>query len=216
MEALLAVVQEVELVSDQSWWSENASSVLLAVAAIGAAFLAAWVANRNHKRQLAHDRDLQNQDHIREVIDAASLSATDAHAALGDYVFSEGGTEEWRSDLFNDAQGKINAIKNLTYRLKIRLGEDSEIAKKHDAICDELQNLLDDEVKQRGGDRAGESSGSLADDDAEVARWAPIRVTFREFREQCYARFNEQPKPSLSEKFRTIRHSWAGKVRTVR
>ena len=216
MRVLLAVIREVELVSDESWWSENAGSILLAVAAASAACLAAYVANRNHKRQLAHDRDIQNQDHIREVIDAADVSLTDAHSALNEYVFSGGGSEDWRNDLYCEAQGKINAISNLTHRLRVRLGEDSEIAMTHDVICDALQDVLDDELKRRGGNGGSESSGLTRDDEVEVARWAPVKAGFLEFRKECYAWFNSQPEQSFRQRIRTKRSVWAARIRAVR
>jgi ABC-type nickel/cobalt efflux system permease component RcnA len=68
---VLAVIQKVELVGGESWWSHNAGSILVGIAAIIAAGLAAYVSVRNHKQQLAHDRDVRDRDATRESIDQA-------------------------------------------------------------------------------------------------------------------------------------------------
>ena len=216
MEALIAVVQEVELVSNESWWSENIGPLVVAGAAVFAASLAAWIADRNHKRQLVHDRDLQNQDHIREVLDAANVSATDAHESVNDYLYTTGGSGTSRGELFNDAQAKINAINNLTHRLRVRLGEDSEIAKKHEAIGNALQTAVDDEVARRGGSHQAASTGASVEDEAEQIRWTPVKAAFREFRHECHDWFGGRPAQSFAQRLRTRKHSLAARMKAVR
>ena len=56
----IAAVQQVELVSGESWWHQNSGSLVLAVAAVTAAVVAAYVAIHNQRQQLAHDRFLRN------------------------------------------------------------------------------------------------------------------------------------------------------------
>jgi hypothetical protein len=65
----LAHTHQVELVNNESWWSQNSGSIFLAVAAILAAGLAAYVATRNHRQELQHDRKMRNREATREVID---------------------------------------------------------------------------------------------------------------------------------------------------
>lgn len=61
---------EVKLVG-QDWIIGLVGPTLLAIAAIVAASLAAYVASRNHREQLDHDRALRERDHTRNVLDAA-------------------------------------------------------------------------------------------------------------------------------------------------
>jgi len=197
----LAAIQEVELVSDESWLRENLGSVLIAVAAIFAAALAAWVANRNHKRQLTSERILQRQDHIREVVDAASVTLAEAHAAVHEYRFTQGGSAQGRSDLFDEAQDKINAINHQSHRLKIRFGEEHEIPAANERVGDELQVLLDDSVARRGGIHGADTT-LAPKDPGEEERWASIRAAFKEFREKCFTWFEarEARRPSLGDR----------------
>lgn len=57
--------------SGESWINHNSGSLLVALAAIVAASLAAYTANRRHGEQLAHDREMRNRDHTRDTLDAA-------------------------------------------------------------------------------------------------------------------------------------------------
>lgn len=96
MGGLIAGVQKVELVGGESWLSHDLGSILLAVAAITAAGLAAWVATRNHRQQLEHDRSLRKEDHIRDTIDAAVASANDALLTINGFLSNVQTTEVWR------------------------------------------------------------------------------------------------------------------------
>lgn len=64
--------------ASESWWDQNAGSLFIAVAAMVAAGLAAFVSIWNTKRQLAHDRELRHFDHIRDTIDGALSIVTEA------------------------------------------------------------------------------------------------------------------------------------------
>jgi hypothetical protein len=68
---------EVEQVGG-SFWEGLIGPVLIALAAIFAAGLAAWVARRNHAQQLAHDRELRDLSHARQSLAAAVESIADA------------------------------------------------------------------------------------------------------------------------------------------
>lgn len=191
MEALLGVIQEVELVSDQSWLSENLGSVVVAVAAITAAFLAAWVANRNHKGQLAHDRFLQNQEDTRAVMDAAVEAMSDASEAFTDYVYM-GGSDTERFELHNTAQEKINGVKYMTDRLRLRMGEKHEITEKHREVAAELQEVLKVEIERRGGHVAPQEPPN-----SETARkeiWASVKAPHDEFCRACHSWLSEASK----------------------
>lgn len=216
MVTLLAAIQEVELVSDESWLRENLGPLLLAVAAVFAAALAAWVASRNHKRQLMNDRILQRQDHIREVVDAASVTLADAHFAVQEYRFDIGvhgdgldqaGMEQKRAELFVDAQDKIDAIKHQSHRLRIRFGEEHEIPAANERAGDELQAMLDDSVAKRGGNYTDASTLS-PEDPGEEERWSSsVNAAFREFRKKCFTWFEGRPskRPSLGDRLRSVR-----------
>ena len=67
----LAAIQKVELVGGESWWSHNLGSLVVGVAAIVAAGLAAYISVRNHKQQLAHDREIRDRDATRKAIEIA-------------------------------------------------------------------------------------------------------------------------------------------------
>lgn len=83
MQILLgAAVQKVELVGGESWLSQNLGSFVLAVAA----FLAAYVALRNHQQQLRHDRSLRNRDYVRETIDASAAAASEMRIAVDNFL----------------------------------------------------------------------------------------------------------------------------------
>jgi hypothetical protein len=71
-------IQKVEPVADQSWEAAVLGPGLIALAAVFAAGLAAWVAVRNTRHQLEHDRRVRSRDHIRDAIDqaAAAFEAT--------------------------------------------------------------------------------------------------------------------------------------------
>lgn len=74
MLAIPWAVQEpttVEVVGE-SWWQNLIGPALVAVAAILAAALAAYVAIRNHRRQLEHDWAERDREHARASIRAAA------------------------------------------------------------------------------------------------------------------------------------------------
>ncbi|HEX6667900.1 MAG TPA: hypothetical protein VF081_15055 [Solirubrobacterales bacterium] len=86
MTRLIAEVHKIELVSSDGWWNESGGSLFVAVAAVLAASLAAFVAIRNTRKQLEHDRELRNREHIRDVLDEASKVAGDCYQDTVQYL----------------------------------------------------------------------------------------------------------------------------------
>lgn len=56
----------------------SSGSILVALAAVFAAGLAAWIARKNHAEQLAHDRAIRDLGHARQSLSAAVETVADA------------------------------------------------------------------------------------------------------------------------------------------
>jgi len=142
---LLAGAQKIELVGGEGWWQKNGGSVALAIAAITAAAIAAYVAIRNHRQQLAHDRYLRNQDHMRNTIDAALVSANETRNAMDRFMASVETLEEARNenkdiseDFQDEAKGdadesllRLQAMRAVQVRVETRLGIEHPVATSH-------------------------------------------------------------------------------------
>ena len=74
----------VQLVGEP-WWQGLIGPVALAVAAILAAAIAAYVATHNHRRQLEHDRTERDREHARESIRAAAKTVGEIFEPLTAY-----------------------------------------------------------------------------------------------------------------------------------
>lgn len=74
----------------ESFLSSLAGPFLIAVAAIVAALVAAWVAWRNHEKQLDHDRELRDIEHARQSVNAAVETIAEVISA-----FSHLATTAW-------------------------------------------------------------------------------------------------------------------------
>lgn len=74
----------VEIVGE-SWWHDLVGPALLAIAAILAASLAAYVAIHNHRRQLEHDREERDREHARESIRTIAETIAETLDPLGIY-----------------------------------------------------------------------------------------------------------------------------------
>lgn len=83
MLAALPQPLEVEEVG-RSFFSGLAGPALIATAAIVAAFLAAWVARRNHAELLANDRQLRDLDHARQGLSGAVETVSEAINVFGE------------------------------------------------------------------------------------------------------------------------------------
>jgi hypothetical protein len=86
--ALFAILVKVEQVGGPNFLEGLIGPALVAVAAIIAAGLAAWVARRNHSSQLAHDRQLRDTGYARRSIGLAvediseAVNAATTHGTL--------------------------------------------------------------------------------------------------------------------------------------
>lgn len=74
---------EVEQIGGASFLEGLAGPALVALAAVLAAGLAAWVARKNHGQQLKHDGELRNLSHARRSLAAAVETVADAIDAVG-------------------------------------------------------------------------------------------------------------------------------------
>jgi hypothetical protein len=102
---------QVEQVGGPSFIEEVIGPALLAVAAIFAAGLAAWVARKNHSSQLAHDRQLRDTEHARRSISAAVDHITEALDAAASYA-----TAVWSaSEAGERSRAATDAVDSLPY-----------------------------------------------------------------------------------------------------
>jgi hypothetical protein len=194
---VFAAVQKVELVGGETWWTHNGGSLVVAVAAIFAAGLAAYVAIKTHQGQLNHDRRERNRGHIREVLDAAASAAGSARQALIRYTSAIGVVERAlkareKPSKFSEtnatdqqmaALDSVQAMHTELTRLEIRLGREHEVS---NAYRDALVAL--NEVMRN--DRVPSSPDDL-DEDAREARIKAINRAFHEYQQVSYAWFNE-------------------------
>jgi hypothetical protein len=192
--SLLLGVQKVELVGSEDWWTHNSSAVILAVAAIVAAAIAAFFAIRNQREQLAHDRYLRNQDHIRDTIDAALVSANEVRNTVERVVASIEVIEEIRDEgretspaitekagtFREETMTKLQDMRAAQVRLETRLGEEHLIATSHWEALAAYNTLFQ---KAHGG-IAGPRETSLREGDEE--REDAARQAFEEFQGACH------------------------------
>lgn len=213
MEVLLAVVREVKIVGDQSWWAENAGSIVLAFAAISAAGLAAFVSIWNTRRQLAHDRELRHFDHIRDTIDAAFSMAADAVKAASLATTQVKLTEERRDSRAGleaasapgeflevgvyeaeDAESELRSrdrnlnsilgdMSPMKARLEVRLGKGDQITGTFASPLDALLGFYDH--LEPAVRRNRPASDREEDEDAADV----VIAAFRDFRTACYRWF---------------------------
>lgn len=167
----LMQLQQVELVSNESWWSQNSGSIFIAIAAIVAAGLAAYVAIRNHHQQLDHDRNMRNREATRTIIDIAVEEIGEAILRTAKFRAQMSAAERAReqlADLSPDDEQKLeaaraevqeaekdllgavdpafnaaNAMDINTMRLAIRLGDDHPITSHHRQTRDALDKWHD-------------------------------------------------------------------------
>jgi len=141
------------------WWAHNAGSTFVGAAAVVAAALAAFVATRNHREQLKHDREMRDRAHIRDTLDAALQGlnkAIEASALAGasltvreSYFQAKWAEEEdpeqskkrWRKTATTDMEKAFKTeltMRANQVRIEIRLGTDHPIAVRHSAVMEEL------------------------------------------------------------------------------
>jgi hypothetical protein len=199
---------EVQEIGGDSLLESLTGPALIAIAAIVAAFVAAYVARRNHAHQLDHDRSLRDLDHARQSIGAAvetitetitagtsllgaARDAGEAHDAV-EHAESETDALEWyergedgevrdtrtveiiegetpsvlreENDTLeaeaNAIRAATDAVKRVeearepvtllqarlladTLRLRIAIGENSEVVSRHQDVVDALKSWID-------------------------------------------------------------------------
>lgn len=144
---LLLGVQRVEVVGGESWLAHNSGSLVLAVAA----FLAAYVALRNHRQQLDNDRLLREREHMQDAVDSALESINSVVDRLGDlgacvgtrdnrkleWAEDEGSSENYLSWQQEASDALVRVAEGLTSmkldraRLEIRFGFEHPILVSH-------------------------------------------------------------------------------------
>lgn len=198
--------------AQESWIDENSGSLLLAVAAIVAASLAAYVATRNHRQQLEHDAAMRNREHIRETLD---MAVEGAEAAITEVVrFStvleprlpttsadsprhiestENADDEWEDEVgkaMKAAHGSRLPMWMHNVRLELRLGPGHPVVVQHERLRKVLSDW--DEVL-RSRSKAVINKESLQDIGVTDDPWMEkIRDTFADFRLACIDWFNSR------------------------
>jgi hypothetical protein len=87
---------------------------LIALAAISAAFVAAWVARRNHEQQLRHDRELRDLDHARQSINSAVETVAEGVDAMSKLSVASEAASEARQRV-EEAESKTATLGHLHY-----------------------------------------------------------------------------------------------------
>jgi hypothetical protein len=210
---LLAQIQKVELVGGGDWLSQNLGSILLAIAAVSAAFLAAWVAKRNVEKELTNDRLLRNRDHIRDTIDGASSVAGDARIAVDDFLETAqaletardkhaaeeaGGPSIMRRGSFRVREHEetldrqlaptrehLARMREMGHRLELRLDEHHLIVTSYKALRAKLREEFGQAQPVQRTNREQAVRGS------DQVRLDAVDSAFGAFRKACYAWFND-------------------------
>jgi len=94
--------------SGEGWINQNSGSVLVALAAIVAATLAAYTANRRHREQLAHDREMRNRDHTRDTLDAAVEGVSTAIESVSNFAAAVETIGSQLPDLHRETDPNLN------------------------------------------------------------------------------------------------------------
>ncbi|HEU4393328.1 MAG TPA: hypothetical protein VFR04_06805 [Solirubrobacterales bacterium] len=134
---------------------------MLATAAVIAAGLAAWTANRRIDKQLTHDRKMRDLDEMRGVIDEANGAVTESISAILHlrsrtpvigYEQEKGETIEGfladeeavriRREAAEDAHDKTFAVAPEHGRLRLRFGADHPVPQSYMANRDGLVTLI--------------------------------------------------------------------------
>jgi hypothetical protein len=118
----------IEMVGE-SWWHGLLGPALLAVAAIVAAGLAAYVAIRNHRDQLAYDRAIRDREYGRESIRAATETIVETLDPLNTYelaIRANDKATKHAEPVENSANEQAEASEQLKRRTKrVRMTRDN-------------------------------------------------------------------------------------------
>jgi septal ring factor EnvC (AmiA/AmiB activator) len=213
----LAQVQRVELVDDGGWFTQHLDSFLLAIAAICAAGLAAYVAIRNHREQLAYDRHLRNQDHIRDTVDAAAAMANETVTAASLFQTQVKRTETLRTQLaaldpdkgvpeellkatsreVSDAEQELTARDKTLYEALVKMHPMSARLQMRLGESDQITNTYET-TRKVAVEAYGHIESSLtgnrqpAERASDATRVDALRDAFNEFRTACHDWFRKQ------------------------
>jgi hypothetical protein len=108
MLAALPQPLEIQEVGGNGFLEGIAGPALIAVAAIIAAFVAAWVARRNHEEQLGNDRSLRDLDHARQSINSAVETVAEAVDACSGFAVAAWAASE-ACERAEEAQSETDA-----------------------------------------------------------------------------------------------------------
>lgn len=107
MHELLSIALAIPLGAEESWWDKNSGDLLLAVAAIVAATLAAFVSIQNRNKELAQDRYLRDREHVRDTLDATVATMSAAQTAIGNFYVRVKYFEAFRDEQRQIAKAKV-------------------------------------------------------------------------------------------------------------
>jgi hypothetical protein len=185
-------------VDHESWWAHNSGSIAVAIAAVVAAGLAAYVSIKNRREELAQNRELNERDHIRNTLDSvleqidrimAANTSVYSRLAARDAIESEDARKEWDSEIrehLSVAQNEEIAMRGRQVQLELRFGLDHPIASSHKELLDELSDWLSWMGRSlRSADPIDTAVG--------VESMKSIGKTFRRFRTECRKWFSQSP-----------------------
>jgi len=201
-----AAVQQVEIVRDGGWWQQNGGSVAIAVAAVIAAGLAAYVAIRNTRQQLDHDRELRNREHIRDTIDEAASKASDLRTSIDKLVATVQALEKLRNaeeeagqvdperesnrkkligEREDEALSCLFPSREVAARLELRLDGQHSIVTSYRALHGALYTALVSSSLEPGEWRSQEIR------DGDQLRGDEVKKAYDAFRQSCRSWSNE-------------------------
>lgn len=185
MDGLVRAALDIHLGPNESWLSHNAGSLMVAAAAFFAAGLAAYVATRNHRQLLEHDRFLQNKEQTRESMEKAVAAANDAIVSMHTYLNTARKEIENEKSVPTRAEvdEKLYTLETSTALLSLRLGESHTVVDKHAVIAEALRDLLKVVTA---------SAKDLSQFDQKVpAGRKAVGKAFADFRQACHSWLNQ-------------------------
>jgi hypothetical protein len=131
---------EVEIVGNE-WWESLLGPALIATAAVIAAFVAAYTANKRQREQLSHDRALKARDHLRNTLDDAVervIGAVEVYAEFAAYIGVNESLRQRNLKVLADADSTEEEKKSARNSNKEILAENSAFSEKATARGAEL------------------------------------------------------------------------------
>jgi len=148
MLAALPQPLEVQEVGGDGFLEGIAGPALIAVAAIVAAFVAAWVARRNHEEQLGNDRSLRDLDHARQSINSAVETVAEAVDACSGLAVAAWAASE-ACERADEAQSETDALDHF-YRDNdgelVETRDEAEVEATMPALLREENDIIEREV----------------------------------------------------------------------